>query len=62
LKIQGFGVGMDMPTCKIQLGKPLAAAVQTILEIGDGERVMAKHEIGRRFAPTDRRQGFSTPS
>ena len=43
-------------------GGDLAAAVQTILEIGDGERVMAKHEIGRRFAPTDRRQGFSTPS
>jgi predicted ATPase len=43
-------------------GGDLAAAVQTILEIGDGERVMAKHEIGRRFAPTDRRQGCSTPS
>jgi hypothetical protein len=43
-------------------GEDLAAAVQTILEIGDGERVMAKHEIGRRFAPTDRPQGFSTPS
>ncbi|MEY4809087.1 MAG: hypothetical protein RLZZ206_3476 [Cyanobacteriota bacterium] len=43
-------------------GGDLAAAVQTILEIGDGERVMAKREIGRRFAPTDRRQGFSTPS
>jgi len=43
-------------------GGDLAAAVQTILEIGEGERVMAKHEIGRRFAPTDRRQGFSTPS
>jgi predicted ATPase len=27
-------------------GGDLAAAVQTILEIGDGERVMAKHEIG----------------
>jgi predicted ATPase len=43
-------------------GGDLAAAVQTILGIGDGERVMAKHEFGRRFAPTDRRQGFSTPS
>ena len=43
-------------------GEDLAAAVQTILGIGDGERVMAKHEIGRRFAPTDRRQGCSTPS
>ena len=43
-------------------GGDLAAAVQTILEIGDGERVMANHEIGRRFAPSDRRQGFSTPS